>query len=49
MNPPIVYEETNPSNHKIIKTTAIVSSIFNLLFAVAPATVRIIRPATNTT
>jgi hypothetical protein len=28
MNPPIVYEETYPSNQKIIKITAIVSSIF---------------------
>jgi hypothetical protein len=28
MNPPIVYEETYPSNQKTIKITAIVSSIF---------------------
>ena len=28
MNPPIVYEETKPSNQRIIKIIAIVSSIF---------------------
>src|SRR6266511_2424945 len=28
MNPPIVYEETYPSNQKTIKITAIVSSIY---------------------
>ncbi len=27
MNPPIVYELTNPSSHKIIRTTAIVYSM----------------------
>jgi len=28
MNPPMVYEETKPSNQRIIKIIAIVSSIF---------------------
>ena len=31
MNPPIVYEETSPSSHKMIKMTAMVSSISLLL------------------
>jgi hypothetical protein len=28
MNPPMVYEETKPSNHRMIRMTAIVSSMF---------------------
>jgi hypothetical protein len=41
MNPPIVYEETYPSNQKTIKITAIVSSIFTSPYTVSQGTIQL--------
>jgi hypothetical protein len=37
MKPPMVYEDTKPSSHKIIRITAIVSSIGQFSFMFCPA------------
>lgn len=48
MNPPIVYEETSPSSHRMTRMTAMVSSIcFSSTREVAPIGIGINFPATH--